>query len=184
MSLATNDKLRSKVNTSFSLGRSRKILVVTVGEQHNLWPKEYVKRLKDIGIKCIQLSNAKQLPLLCFLYKSSTIFLVLKSVGEASNIVAQIHQINNIHSIYIQCESSQLIKMRRFASNYMKLDAVFDDETRLLIDIVTNLALFCEQIGDWHYSIGDMVTARTNYRYAQYLCSLAEMIVVGTVTAE
>ncbi len=102
---------------------------------------------------------------------------MLKSIREASKIVTQIHLLDNIHSIYMQCESAQLTKMRRFASNYMKLEAVFDDETRLLIDIVTNLALFCEQVGDSCSSVGDMVNARENYRVAHRLCLLAESAV-------
>ncbi len=90
--------------------------------------------------------------------------------------MTQIHELQNIHSIYIQCETDELIKMRRFASDYVKLDAVFDGETRLLIKITTDLALFCEQAGDWKNDVGNAIDADRNYERALCLCSLAKSI--------
>jgi hypothetical protein len=70
--------------------------------------------------------------------------------------------------------------MRRFASDYMKLDAVFNDETHLLFKIATDLALFCEQMGDRYNDDGNATDACRNYQRAQYLCLLAKPLVSTT----
>lgn len=77
-----------------------------------------------------------------------THFILIKSSQYWKRLIDRIHCHENVNNIYIYCATDELKERRRMARNYAKLDAVFDDFGQILIKLLMDVALFCEESAD------------------------------------
>ena len=74
--------------------------------------------------------------------------LIIEVKTNLQEIVKYSHSYRNVRSIVVRCTKSELLRTQRLARSYAKIDGVFPDDTRLLIKVFIDLALFSEELGD------------------------------------
>lgn len=106
-----------------------------------------------------------------------THFVIIKSSKYCKSLIDRLHCQENVNTIYIYCNSDELKEQRRFARNFAKLDAVFDDARQVLIKLLLDLALFCEELADRQRDKpSSMQSVHKNYQTSIDLYAYAENI--------
>ena len=107
-----------------------------------------------------------------------THFIIIQSADDRKRLIDRVHSYQNVNTIYIYCDHSELKQQRRLSHNYAKLDAVFDDPCQVLIKLLMDLALFHEELGDRQNGQRSLIQlAHKNYQRSVDLYSCAEKIV-------
>jgi YesN/AraC family two-component response regulator len=110
--------------------------------------------------------------------QSITHFVIIKSSQHTKRLINRTHPYSNVHSVYLQCQSSELKSQRRLARQYSKLDAVFDEPLRLMIALIMDMALFFEETADRSRDEeSSMKMVHQNYQRSVDLYGLAERLV-------
>ncbi len=103
--------------------------------------------------------------------------LVVQTNINIQDILCRSNAYVSIRSVLIRCSTNELITLQRFSRSYVKIDGVFVDDTRLLIKLVMDLALFSEEIGDQQREDEkNELDAQRNYDRALNLCDLARRL--------
>ncbi|UJR18446.1 hypothetical protein I4U23_005351 [Adineta vaga] len=109
---------------------------------------------------------------------SITHFIIINSRRKVENLVNRVHSRQNIQAMYLHCETKALKYQRRLARNYSKLDAVYDDSLRLLVKLIMDIALFCEETADRQKAYAPLKKAAyRNYQRSIDLYAFAETMV-------
>jgi hypothetical protein len=125
-----------------------KIIIHMDNTQKPLIPESLSKHFKNFPIEIAEFQN------IAYLFESidsnilTNHFFIINSSRKLQSFIDRAHSCQNIRAIYVQCESTQLLQQRRLARNYPKLDGVYDDPLRLLIKVIMDVALFCEETAD------------------------------------
>ncbi len=106
-----------------------------------------------------------------------THFIIVKSSQNNKELIDRIHSYDNVKSIYIYCNSDELKSQRRLARNYSKLDAVFDDPRQILIKLLMDMALFCEEMADREKDESSVQAAHRNYQRSIDLYTCANSLI-------
>ncbi len=103
--------------------------------------------------------------------------LVIESNINMQNFLSRRHVYKSIRSILVRCKTDELTNLQRFSRSFINIDGIYDDNTRLLIKLVIDLALFSEQIGDeQREDKNNELEAQRNYDRAIKLCELAKTL--------
>jgi hypothetical protein len=103
--------------------------------------------------------------------------LIIETNINIQNILSCSHAYKSIRSILVRCRTNELTSLQRFSRPYIKIDGIYDDDTRLLIKLVIDLALFSEEIGDQkREDENNELEAQPNYDRAIKLCELAKKL--------
>ncbi|CAF1113103.1 unnamed protein product [Rotaria sordida] len=154
------------------------LIVLWFGEKNSSLRTALMEYLITEDITLILFSTEEQL--WCWLNTYSSLkvaSLVIQTNINIQDIVCRSSTFANIHSILIRCSTNELITLQRFSRSYVKIDGIFADDTRLLIKLVIDLALFSEEIGDQQREDEDNeLNAQRNYGRARNLCTLAKRL--------
>lgn len=67
--------------------------------------------------------------------------------------------------------------LQRFSRSYIKIDGIYDDDARILIKLVIDLALVSEEIGDeQREDNNNELEAQRSYDRAMKLCELVKKL--------
>jgi len=103
--------------------------------------------------------------------------LVIQTNINIQDVLSRSHANTNVHSILVRCRTNELTSLQRFVRSYIKINGIYDDDTRLLIKLVIDLALFSEEIGDeQREDENNELEAQRNYDRALKLCALARRL--------
>lgn len=81
----------------------------------------------------------------------------------------------SVCSIFVRCTTNELPCLKQSIGFHPKIDSIYDDDTRLLIKLVIELALASEEIGDQlSEDENNELKAQRNYQRALNLCALAK----------
>ncbi len=98
---------------------------------------------------------------------------VLQPIINSRELISRIHAYINIHSILVHCSQTELIMLDRFTRMYPKVNGVYNDERRLLIKLMFDLAFYSEELGDHQREDkNNEPYAQRNYDRALRLCTL------------
>ena len=101
--------------------------------------------------------------------------LIVETNVNTQNILLCSHAQKNIRSILVRCKTNELINLQRFTRPYIKIDGVYDDDTRVLIRLAIDLALFSEELGDEEREDNNNEPeAQRHYDRGLKLCELAK----------
>ena len=135
-----------------------------------------IKRLKAAGISVIVFLTEDQL--LHWLNTNSitkVAALILEPNTHIQNSLSSNQIFRTIRSILIRCTTDQLIHLRRFSRTYRNIDGVYDDDIRVLIKLMLDLACFSEELGDQEREDrNNHREAQRHYDRALKLCEIAE----------
>lgn len=138
--------------------------------------RSLIQCLEDIDISLISFSTEDQL-----LYWLNTnpittaAALILESNTHLQNSLSSNEIFRTIRSILIRCRSDQLTKLRRFSRTYRNIDGVYDDDKRVLIKLILDLASFSEELADQERDDrNNQREAQRHYDRALKLCEIAE----------
>lgn len=113
-----------------------------------LVPEHLLKFFASVDIDAIESDNEESLVNYIQSDRKITYFIVIKSSKYCKNLIDRLHCERNVNTIYIYCSANKLKEQRRLARSFAKLDAVFDDALQVLIKLLLDLALFCEELAD------------------------------------
>jgi hypothetical protein len=105
------------------------------------------------------------------------VFLVLQSSYVKQSTMARLNNHRSVHSILVRCSTSELTACERLTRSHCKVNGVFDDDTRILVQLVFSLILFSEEQGDRQkYDCNNQLTADTHYDRAIQLSQLVDRL--------
>ena len=124
----------------------------------------------------ILVSNEEQLWRWLRLNSSRTVAsLVLETEDNSEQLVSRSHSYSNVRSILIRCKTSQFRSLERLSRSLIKVDGIFDDDTRLVIKLVVDLTIYSEEMGDhMKEDKNNILAAERHYDRAMKLCNLGE----------
>jgi hypothetical protein len=103
--------------------------------------------------------------------------LIIQTNDNIQDIVSHSHAYTNVHSILVRCNTVELTSLQRFARSYIKINGIYNDDTRLLIKLVFDLTFFSEELGDQQRDDeNNELDAQRNYHRALKLCALARKL--------
>ena len=143
----------------------------------------------SLGAMLPECFRQQSLTVLCFsrveliqqwLISSSTfavVFVVLQSSYVKQSTIARMNNHRAVHSILVRCSTSELTTCERLTRSHCKVNGVFDDDTRILVQLVFSLILFSEEQGDRQkYDCNNQLTADTHYDRALQLSQLVDQL--------
>ncbi len=162
----------------FILVRSGGLIVLWLGEKDSSLRTALIEYLIPEDITLILFSTEEQLWYWLNTYSSLRVAsLVIQTNINIQDIVCRSSAYASIRSILIRCSTNDLITLQRFARSYVKIDGIFADDTRLLIKLVIDIALFSDELGDQEReSENNELAAQRNYDRALNLCALARRL--------
>jgi hypothetical protein len=152
--------------------------VLWFGQKHSPLRSALIEYLIPRDITLILSSTEEQL---ChWLYVNSSlkvVSLVIEADKNIENLMSRIHAYKNIRSILIRCETHVLTTLQRLSRSYIKIDGTYADDTRILIKLTIDLALFSEESGDQQREDeNNELEAQRHYDRALKLCQLARKL--------
>ncbi len=149
-----------------------------LGQNHSPLRTALIEHLIPIDINLILFSTEEQLwhwlNTNCSMKVAS---LVIETNINTQNILLRSHAYKNVRSILVRCRTNELISLQRFSRSYINIDGVYDDDTRVLIRLVIDLALVSEELGDEEREDkNNEFEAQRNYDRALKLCALARRL--------
>ncbi|CAF3635710.1 unnamed protein product [Rotaria sp. Silwood1] len=153
-------------------------IVIWCGSQYSSLRIALITYLKAEDITLILFSVEEHLRQWLDLNSSLTIAsLILQSDIHIQELIARTHTYAGIRSILVRCRTTDLIAIQRYSRSYPKVDGIFDDDNRLLIKLVVDLALFSEELGDrQREDDNNEMEVQKNYARALKLCALVRKI--------
>lgn len=137
-----------------------------------------IKYLIPEDITLILFSNKEQL--WYWLHTNSSVkvaSLVIEENNNTQNILPFSHLYRNLRSILVRCTKNELITLQRLLRSYTNIDGIYDDDTRVLLKLVIDLALFSEEQGDQkREDENNELEAQRSYDRALKLCALARRL--------
>ena len=137
-----------------------------------------IKCLSDKDVKLKFFPNEKQL--WRWLERNAShrvVSVVLEVEADSERIVSRSHSYSHVRSILVRCRTSELRAIERRSRSLIKVDGIFDDDTRLLIKLVVDLTLYSEEIGDdMKEDQNNILAAERHYDRAMKLCNLVEYL--------
>ena len=158
--------------------RSGDLIVLWLGKTHSTLRNVLTEYSIVANVTLILFSAEEQLWSWLNTHDSTTVAsLVFEGDIHIQDAVCRSSDYPSVRSILIRCSSNQLAPLQRFSRSFSKIDGTFADDTRLLIKLLIDLALFCEQIGDQQREDdGNELEAQRNYDRALHLCALARRL--------
>ena len=158
----------------FFLVRSGAPIVIWLGPQNSSLRVALIAHLTLQDITLILFSIEEHLWQWLNLNRALTVAsLILQPITHIPEIISLSHNYVNIRSILVRCITTDLIMLERISSFYAKVDGVFDDDTRLMIKLIMDLALFSEELGDQQREDeSNEMEVQRNYDRAIKLCDL------------
>ena len=151
------------------------LIVLYFGQKDSLLKSVLVEYLICQDVTLILLSTEEQLWNWLNRYSSLRIAsLIIETNINIEDIMSRSSGYDSIRSILIRCSPTELIRLKQFSRSYMKIDGIFADDTRILIKLCIDLALFSEELGDQQRE--DELNAQRHYDRALYLCSLVKTL--------
>ncbi|CAF1688731.1 unnamed protein product, partial [Adineta ricciae] len=161
------------------------VIVIWLGKKESSLRNALIEYLVPRDITLVLLSSEEQLwcwlntysslTVACLIIETSTTTTTTTTTTE--EVVCRCRTVSSIRSMLIRCCSHELTRLQRTFRSNTKVDGIFSDNTRLLIKLVIDLALFSEEIGDDHAeNDNDEVYIRRNYDRALSLCALAKSL--------
>ncbi len=149
-----------------------------LGQKHSPLRTALMKHLMPEDITLILFSTEEQL--WYWLNTNSALkvaSLVIESNINMQNVLSRRRVYKSIRSILVRCKTNELTNLQRFSRSFINIDGIYDDNTRLLIKLVIDLALFSEEIGDeQREDKNNELEAQRNYDRAMKLCQLARTL--------
>lgn len=100
--------------------------------------------------------------------------LIIEVKSNLHEVVKHSHSYRNVRSIVVRCTNDELLSTQRLTRSYAKIDGVFADDTRLLIKVSVDLALFSEELGDQkREDENNELDAQRHYARALRFCAFA-----------
>ncbi|CAF1541431.1 unnamed protein product [Adineta ricciae] len=100
--------------------------------------------------------------------------LIIEVKTDLQEVVKHSHSHRNVRSIVVRCTNNELLRTQRSVRSYAKIDGVFADDTRLLIKVSIDLALFSEELGDQkREDENNELEAQRHYARAFRFCAFA-----------
>ncbi|CAF4740129.1 unnamed protein product, partial [Rotaria sp. Silwood2] len=125
------------------------LVVVWLGMKHSSLRATLNECLIPEDITLILFSTEEQLWHWLNVYSSIKVAsLIIETNINIQKILSRSHAYENVRSILIRCKMNELITLQRSSRSYIKIDGIYADNTRLLIKLIIDLALFSEEIGD------------------------------------
>ncbi|CAF1332924.1 unnamed protein product [Rotaria sp. Silwood1] len=154
------------------------VVVLWLGEKHSSLRAALIEYLIPKDITLILFSTKEQLWNWLNIYSSVRVAsLMIETNTNIQNIVSHTHVYKSIRSILIRCRTNELTMLERFSRSYIKIDGIFADDTRLLIKLIIDLALFSEEIGDQQREDeNNELEAQRNYDRALKLCAIVKKL--------
>ncbi|CAF3585165.1 unnamed protein product [Rotaria socialis] len=92
-------------------------------------------------------------------------------------ILCRIHAYFSVRSILLRCKTNELKSFKGLRTSYIKINGIYDEDTRILIKLVIELALFSEEKGDQgRENQNNELGAQRNYQRALNLCALVRTL--------
>jgi hypothetical protein len=89
--------------------------------------------------------------------------------------VSYSHAYKNIRSILVRRRTNELIILQRFFRSYMKIDGIYDDDTRVLIKLIIDLAHLLDHISDrQREDQNNELEVQQHYNRSSKLCELSK----------
>lgn len=140
--------------------------------------RSLINCLEDIDITLILFSTEEQL--LCWLNTDAitkVAALILESNIHIQNSLSDKQIYRTIRSILIRCRTDQLINLQRFSRSHKNVDGIYDDDTRILLKLVLDLAFVSEELGDQEKEDrNNQREAQRHYDRALKLCEIAKQL--------
>ncbi|CAF2505986.1 unnamed protein product [Rotaria sp. Silwood2] len=180
-----NDNLLDQLSDRYEQSRlihddvcASTFVVLWLGEKHTSLTAAFIEYVKCLDITFIYFSTKTQLWYWLNTHSSVRIAsLIIETKINIQNVMSDSHAYKNIRSILVRCETNELTILQRFSRSYRKIDGIFADDTRLLIKLIIDLALFSEEIGDQkREDENNELEAQRNYDRALKLCTLVQKI--------
>ncbi|CAF1208589.1 unnamed protein product [Adineta steineri] len=158
--------------------RSGGLIVLWLSKKDSSLRSVVIEYLIPEDITLILFSTEEQLWNWLNTYYSLTVAcLIIETNTNIQDIICRSHAYTSIHSILIRCLTNELTRLQRFSRSYIKIDGIFADDTRLLIKLVIDLALFSEELGDQQTKDeNNQLKAQRHYDRALSLCTLARKL--------
>lgn len=153
-------------------------IVIYFGQYQSTLRTALINYLKQVDVTLILFSVEQHLWQWLDLNPSLTVAsLVLQSVNNVPRIIARTRDYDGIRSVQVRCASSELSTLQRFCRSYARVDGLFDDDARLLVNLFVDLALFSEELGnDKREDVSSELEVQKHYARALKLCSLTTQI--------
>jgi Xaa-Pro aminopeptidase len=152
--------------------------VLWLGQKHSPLRAALIKYLIPEDIALILFSTKEQL--WYWLKTNSSLkvaSLVIETNNNIQNILSRSHAYKSIRSILVRCKANELTNLQRFSRSYIKIDGIYDDDARILIKLVIDLALVSEEIGDeQREDNNNELEAQRSYDRAMKLCELVKKL--------
>jgi hypothetical protein len=162
----------------FVLVRSDALVVLWLGQTHSPLRTALIEYLLPQDITLILFSTEEQL--WDWLDTNSSVrivSLIIQTNDNIQDIVSHSHAYTNVHSILVRCNTIELTSLQRFVGSYIKINGIYNDDTRLLIKLVFDLTFFSEELGDQQRDDeNNELDAQRNYHRALKLCALARKL--------
>ncbi|CAF1347829.1 unnamed protein product [Adineta ricciae] len=155
------------------------VIVIWLGRKESSLKNALIEYLVPRDITLVLLSIEEQLWCWLNTYSLLTVacLIIETSTTTSEEVACRCRTIPSIRSMLIRCCSHELTRLQRTLRSNTKIDGIFSDDTRLLIKLVIDVALFSEEIGDDHAeNDNDEVNIRRNYDRALSLCALAKRL--------
>ncbi|CAF3457967.1 unnamed protein product [Rotaria sp. Silwood2] len=154
------------------------LIVIWLGVKHSSLRAALIECLITEDIVLILFSTEEQLWHWLNTYSSVKVAsLIIETNINVQNILSHSHAYKNVRSILIRCKMNELITLQRSSRSYIKIDGIYADNTRLLIKLIIDLALFSEEIGDQQREDeNNELEAQRNYDRAFKLYALVKKL--------
>ncbi|CAF4202532.1 unnamed protein product, partial [Rotaria sp. Silwood2] len=148
------------------------------GEKNSSLKTALIEYLIPEDITLMLFSTEEQLWHWLNIYSSrKVVYLVIQTNINIQNIVRRSSAYPSIHSILIHCSTNELATLQQFSRSHVKIEGIVTDHPRVLIKLVIELALFCEEIGDRTREDGNNdFDIQKIYDRALKLCNLAKRL--------
>lgn len=149
-----------------------------LGQNHSPLRTALIKHLIPLDINLISFSTEGQLWYWLNINSAMKVASLIIEINiNTQNILSRSHAYRSIRSILVRCRTNELISLQRFARSYINIDGVYNDDTRVLIKLVIDLALVSEELGDeQREDKNNELEAQQNYDRALKLCELAKKL--------
>ncbi|CAF0914300.1 unnamed protein product [Adineta ricciae] len=165
----------TRINVCRAEIRPGSIVIIWLGEQISSLRTILEAHLTAEDVTLLSYSMPEQLWHWLKMNPSVTLAsLTIEVKTNLQEVVKHSHSYRNVRSIVVRCTNNDLLRTQRFARSYAKIDGVFADDTRLLIKISIDIALFSEELGDQkREDENNELEAQIHYARALRFCAFA-----------
>ncbi|CAF1536080.1 unnamed protein product [Rotaria magnacalcarata] len=105
------------------------------------------------------------------------VFVIIQANMNIAYILYRIHAYFSVRSIFLRCKTNELNSFKELRTFYIKINGIYDEDARILIKLVIELALFSEEKGDQdRENRNNELGAQRNYQRALNLCALVRTL--------